>query len=191
MQPHKRRIPCATGIATLLTVAVVTGTPQTPPGTYTLVAQAAPAATQGELVEDNNLRVGHRVGVGMASDFVIRALTAPASIQPGQPLTADIEVCNQGTLADYTSVDLYVSSDAVITPSEDVRVSRVSMNYLAPGDCQVVAAWGSTSGVTEGVKHLGAIADVTNSEPELFEDNNAHTAAGWAWATGPTSSSSQ
>lgn len=155
--------------------AVVTGTPTAPPGTYTLVAQADAAATVSELVEDNNVRAGHRVGVGMAPDFVVRAITAPASIQPGQLLAAGVEVCNQGTVAADTSVDLYVSPDAVITPGADVLVSRVHTNSLAPGDCQVVAAEGHTFGVTEGVKYVGAIADVTNSRPELFEDNNAHT----------------
>ncbi|WP_158513097.1 CARDB domain-containing protein [Myxococcus hansupus] len=165
---------------------VVAGTPHLfEHGTHTLDAHVDPSGMVNELVEDNNARVGHRVGVGMLPDLVIRAITGPASIQPGQPLSADIEVCNQGTHPIDTSVDLYVSSDADITPGADVHVGRVYSNFLAPGDCQVVTASGDTFGVTPGAKYLGAIADVMNNVPELFEDNNAHTGPRLGVGNGP------
>ena len=165
---------------------VVAGTPHMlADGTHTLDAHVDPSATVSELVEDNNTRVGHRVGVGMRPDLVIRAITGPASLQPGQPLTADIEVCNQGTLPADTTVDLFVSSDAVITPAADVFVRQVYTNVLGPGDCQVVTATGDTFGVTPGAKYLGAIADVPNAVPELFEDNNAHTGPRLGVGNGP------
>ncbi|WP_194717551.1 CARDB domain-containing protein [Comamonas sp. JC664] len=167
------------------TVFVAGTPPMLVDGTYALNAQVDPSAVVNELVEDNNVRVGHRVGVGMRPDLVIRAITGPASLQPGQPLSADVEVCNQGTTAADASVDLYVSSDADITPGADVHVGRVYSNLLGPGDCQVVTVAGNTFGVTPGAKYLGAVADAPNHVPELFEDNNVHTGPRLGVGNGP------
>ena len=160
----------------------LTGTPAPiSEGTYTLGARVDPAKAVAELIEDNNVGTGNRIGVGWRPDFVIKSVTGPASIQPGQPLTAHIEVCNQGTLTDQTLVDLYVSSDAIITPhmpsqsSPDVFVNRTPTDMIAPGDCQTVTIEGNTYGVMEGANYLGAAVDVPNNIPEFFEDNNVHT----------------
>ncbi|WP_158079855.1 CARDB domain-containing protein [Archangium sp. Cb G35] len=150
-------------------------------GTYTLGARVDPALAVAELVEDNNAGTGNHVGVGWRPDFVITSVTGPASIQPDQPLSANIEVCNRGTLADRAYVDLYVSSDAIITPqvppqaSSDVFVNHALTNILAPDECQTLSIEGSTYGVMEGANYLGAAVDVANHLPEFFEDNNVHT----------------
>ena len=85
-------------------------------GAYYLGAVIDAQNTQPELMEDNNSNSGYRMGVGNRADFIVKSVTGPASAQPGQQVTAQVEVCNQGTMDGSTDVEVYLSADAVITP---------------------------------------------------------------------------
>ncbi|WP_164021941.1 CARDB domain-containing protein, partial [Pyxidicoccus trucidator] len=83
-------------------------------GPYHLGAVVDPSNNRPELLEDNNSSSGYRIGVGDAPDFVVTSVTGPTSVQDGQPLTAQVTVCNHGTRPGDTLVELYLSADATI-----------------------------------------------------------------------------
>ncbi len=150
-------------------------------GPHYLGAVVDPQNSRTELIEDNNAKVGNRIGVGYWPDFVVSAVTGPASAQQGQQITASVTVCNQGTQAGHTWVELYLSKDATITPptpslppyTQDVLVNGEATDYLVPGQCQALSISGPASTYLEGAHYLGAVADPQNSHQELIEDNNA------------------
>ncbi|MCP3141926.1 CARDB domain-containing protein [Pyxidicoccus xibeiensis] len=160
--------------------ATVTGTPGPfQEGTYFVGAIVDRANTVPEFVETNNTKAGSRIGVGDRPDFVVQSVTGPASIQQGQWLAASVRVCNQGTRAEMTPVELYLSADTVISPntpsqpSTDAFVGRAFSEFLAPGACQTVTVEGFASGMLpEGAYYLGAAVNPQNQAPEFFVDNN-------------------
>ncbi|WP_309895417.1 CARDB domain-containing protein [Archangium sp.] len=147
-------------------------------GPWYLGAAVDPGGYRPELLEDNNTLAGTRMGVGNKPDFVVTSVTGPASVKPGQPFTATVTVCNQGTMGDSTDVELYLSSDAVITPAvppgppTDQPVGMVPVGYLNPGQCQTSSLSSNAYVPSEGAWYLGAVADPGNYRPELFDDNN-------------------
>ncbi|WP_257446546.1 CARDB domain-containing protein [Archangium lipolyticum] len=147
-------------------------------GAWYLGAVADPDNQRPETLEDNNNRVGNRIGIGDEADFVVKAVNGPASARSGQSFTASVTVCNQGTRPDSTDVELYLSSDTVITPQEtpppsgDLPLGRVSTGYLHPEQCQTLSLPGPISTPSNGVWYLGAVADPDSQRTELFEDNN-------------------
>ncbi|MCP3098832.1 hypothetical protein LZ198_08080 [Myxococcus sp. K15C18031901] len=162
----------------------VTANVQTPPGTWFVGAIADASRSVTELQEGNNTRKGTRVAVGMLPDLVVTAITAPPSLLPGQPLSASLTLCNQGTLpvASPTTAELYLSKDAVITPNSpgrpapDFLVGIATLQEpLAVGACREVVVQSTPTSVAPDVYYLGAVVDVFQSVPELFEDNNVTT----------------
>ncbi len=158
----------------------VQGAPRLPAeGPYYLGAVVDPSESRPELIEDNNARVGTRIGLGAKADFIISAVTGPVSAHAGQPITASVTVCNQGTVADGTDVELYLSSDAVITvpeapsPYTDRPLVRMPSQLLQPGQCQTLSMTGSASVPAEGPYYLGAVADPYERRAELIKDNNS------------------
>jgi subtilase family serine protease len=147
-------------------------------GTWYLGAATDPGGYRPELIKDNNTLAGTRMGVGHKPDFVVTSVTGPASVKPGQPFTATVTVCNQGTMGDSTDVELYLSSDAVITkamppgPTTDQPVGMIPVGYLNPGQCQTSTQSSNAYVPSEGAWYLGAVVDPGNVRPELFEDNN-------------------
>ena len=151
-------------------------------GAVYLGAVVDPGGYSAELIEDNNSKVGDRVGVGHGVDYVVTAVKTPVpSVKPGQSLTVQVTVCNQGTQADSggTGVVVLLSADAVIqlpgyTPatSEDNVLNGTSVPPLAVGQCVTVPVSGNVSTPFEAV-HLGAVVDPGNYNPELLEDNNS------------------
>jgi subtilase family serine protease len=143
-------------------------------GPWYLGAAADPGSYRPELLEDNNTLAGTRIGVGYKPDFVVTSVTGPASVKPGQPFTATVTVCNQGMESDSTDVELYLSSDAIITSGQELPLGMVPTPYLHPGQCQTLSRVVTTSPYLpyEGAWYLGAAADPSNYRPELFEDNN-------------------
>ncbi|WP_275900433.1 CARDB domain-containing protein, partial [Pyxidicoccus trucidator] len=83
-------------------------------GPYHLGAVADPLNNRQELLEDNNSSSGYRIGVGNRPDFVITSVTGPTSTEDGQPLIAQVTVCNHGTTSGDSHVELYLSADAII-----------------------------------------------------------------------------
>ncbi|PTL80344.1 hypothetical protein DAT35_29625 [Vitiosangium sp. GDMCC 1.1324] len=147
-------------------------------GAWYLGAAADPSNYRPELIEDNNTLAGTRIGVGNKADFIIKSVTGPASATPGQQFIASVTVCNQGTQGDSTDVELYLSSDATITPTTtpgpttDQPLGRMPTSYLSPGQCQTLSMSTSAWAPSEGAWYLGAAADPSNYRPELIEDNN-------------------
>ncbi len=147
-------------------------------GAWYLGAVADPYNNRPELIENNNTLAGTRMGVGNKADFIVTSVKGPASVTSGQQFTATVTVCNQGTMGDYTDVELYLSADAIITPATppgpptDQPLGVLSTNYLNPGQCQTLSKSASAWPPSEGAWYLGAVADPYNNRPELIEDNN-------------------
>ncbi|MCP3144538.1 CARDB domain-containing protein [Pyxidicoccus xibeiensis] len=142
-----------------------------------------------ELREDNNITVGGLMGVGNRADLVVTELSAPTSVRDGDPFTATVKVCNQGTTLTAnpygTHVELYISMDTTLTqpesgapwPSDQHLVSNAQVGPLAAGQCLTLTlqAWAYRPPASQGpgAFFLGAIVDPAGAEPELREDNNA------------------
>lgn len=141
-----------------------------------------PAGVSPEFFKDNNALAGSRIPVASGPDLVVRAVSAPPSVEKGLPLTARVTVCNEGTQPSGSSpVDVFLSTDSQLTP-QDMPVGGAPVPSLEPGRChtQDIAI---NSGKPEGVYTLGAIVDAMgNSVFELREDNNG--AVGGALAIG-------
>ncbi|EAU66582.1 fibronectin type III domain protein, putative [Stigmatella aurantiaca DW4/3-1] len=158
----------------------VEGNSQVPlPGAYYLGAAVDPLNEVPEIRENNNIKTGHRVGVGEGADFIISEVSGPASARFSEPITASVQVCNQGTAWGSTDVVLYLSDDAVITvpvspgPHTDQPLGSPRTVELAPGGCKTVSLSGSAGSLEEGPYYLGAVADPFNGVSEFLEDNNA------------------
>jgi hypothetical protein len=166
----------------------------TPVEAWYLGAMMDPYGSRLELIEDNNTHTGHRMGVGYKADFIVTSVKGPASMQPGQPFTAQVTVCNQGNNGDSTEVGLFLSEDATLrppsptNPPEDAQVGNVYTPYLTPGQCVMLPVSGnaypppSNSPTPVEAWYLGAMADPYSSRPELIEDNNTH--AGYRMGVG-------
>ncbi|MFP2910183.1 CARDB domain-containing protein, partial [Pyxidicoccus sp. 3LFB2] len=156
-----------------------------PEGAYHLVAVVDPGNHRAELIEDNNAHADFVLGVGHRADFIVKAVQAPASVQPGQSLTAQVTVCNQGTLSDSADVALFLASEPFSRPApgEEMLVTylgQAPVGFLAPGRCATVPMTGTATlppPGSPGAYYLGALVDFSNQRPELIEDNNAHPGA--------------
>ncbi len=139
-----------------------------------------------ELFEDNNTRVGTRLGVGNGPDLMVRVVgSPPPSAQGGQSISAKFEVCNQGTQAtsDSVLVELFQSTDGTVT-SQDKPIGGTSLPRLAPGECRSTLVSGSISS-PDGLYTLGALVDPHHSVAELLEDNNLAPSGVLAVGLGP------
>ncbi|HYH97764.1 CARDB domain-containing protein, partial [Hyalangium sp.] len=148
-------------------------------GTWYLGAVADPADDTFELNEANNSRASHPVGVGHRPDFLLQAVSGPASISPGVPFAASVKVCNQGTVGGDAQVQLVLSEDATIsfTPNgspeeQDLPLTSFASGLLEPGQCTTQQVQASVQPPHEGAWYLGAVADPANAVPELIETNN-------------------
>ncbi|NMO15136.1 hypothetical protein HPC49_04345 [Pyxidicoccus fallax] len=154
-------------------------------GAFYLGAIVDPSQSEPELREDNNATAGSLVGVGHASDLVVTEVKGPASVRPGDAFTATVTVCNQGTVLAYApSVELYLSMDATLAlsgpglpaPTGQQPLGMVPVPSLEVGQCVTrsanVTASPPPAWQGDGALYLGAIADPSQSEPELREDNN-------------------
>ncbi|WP_437739822.1 CARDB domain-containing protein [Sorangium sp. So ce1504] len=147
-----------------------------PEGAYHLGAIAHENGWDEELITSNNALAGGLLGVGYQPDLVVSAVSGPPSATPGGIIDALVTVCNQGTTPSYGSnVELYVSSDAIITAA-DAPLGGDSVPYLDPGQCATRTFQPSVY-VPDGAYHLGAIVDPYDGVPELIENNNATAGA--------------
>nr|WP_281404489.1 CARDB domain-containing protein [Pyxidicoccus fallax] len=142
-----------------------------------------------ELREDNNILVGDLMGVGERSDLVVTELSAPTTVRDGDPFTATVKVCNQGTTAlasPYgTHLELYISMDTTLTPptpnmpwpTDQHLVGNIQVSPLAAGQCETLSVQGYAyrppASQGPGSFFLGALVDPGHTEEELREDNNA------------------
>ncbi|MFY0574009.1 hypothetical protein ACN28S_06250 [Cystobacter fuscus] len=92
---------------------------------FHLGAMVDPRYFPDELRTDNNTHPGYLLGLGHDADFVISAVKGPASVDFGQPLTAQVTVCNQGTRLDHSRVFLVLSQDENIRPPRPPGLPRI------------------------------------------------------------------
>jgi hypothetical protein len=143
-----------------------------PEGAWHVGAWVNRAQAVGELTDSNNLRVGHTVTVGRGPDFTVSAVSGPASLVGGgtEPAGFQATVCNVGTLAGSTEVEVYLSEDAALT-AEDARVGSAAVEALEPGQCTPVSVSGPVA-VNSGRRFVAAWVDGAARVTELREDNN-------------------
>ncbi|WP_404362095.1 CARDB domain-containing protein [Corallococcus coralloides] len=156
-----------------------------PPGTPLYLGAIADApGSVLELREDNNTFVQGPVGVGNGPDLIIRSVTGPASVRPGDPLQATATVCNTGFQSANT-VDVRVvlsSAPSLAAPSTQPRpmtelpVANFSVPYLGAGQCATRTVQGPANSPygspVDQPLYLGAIVDLPQGVLELREDNN-------------------
>ncbi|MBZ4421162.1 CARDB domain-containing protein [Myxococcus sp. RHSTA-1-4] len=159
-------------------------------GAYYLGAIVDAYQSEYELREDNNSTVGGLMGVGYRADLVVTELSGPASVRGGDPFTATVTVCNQGTEYTYNppQVALYLSMDTTLTapvmsgpgmpmPTDQAPIGVLSLPSLNAGQCVTqdvnVNANLPPDAQGDGAYYLGAIVDAFQSEQELREDNNS------------------
>ncbi|ATB40727.1 hypothetical protein CYFUS_006183 [Cystobacter fuscus] len=132
-------------------------------------------------------RVSPLTESGDQADFVITSVTGPKSVEPGQTLTAQVTVCNQGSRSGTTRVALLLSEDehprvpSTTEPPEDLLLGDAPVTSLAAGQCTTVSISGTAQRPPSApayawgwALHLGAVVDPDGSTPELHEDNNAY-----------------
>jgi subtilase family serine protease len=127
-----------------------------PEGMWYVGAIVDRSNTEPELQEDNNTRVGNFLMWGAFPDYVV-SLHAPASLLPGQPFTARMSVCNQGSLdISLLSLTLHASADVTVT-REDLELGSVGDFSHALGGCLELQV--TSAGLPEGTWYLGAIVE--------------------------------
>jgi subtilase family serine protease len=183
-------LPLAAGQCQTLTVPASANAPQDAvmDGALFLGAIIDAGRYVSELREDNNVTVGGLMGVGNLPDLVITDVSGPASVRHGDPFTASVEVCNQGTSLSGSSygsmLGLFISTGTTLTPMgpgpmpmEQVMVASVQVDPLAPGQCTTLSVQGGAylppAAQGAGSFYLGAYVDPYKNESELREDNNA------------------
>ena len=150
-----------------------------PDGAWYVGAIADTYNSSAETNEANNARTGPLVGVGSAPDIVVSSITVPDSASQGEYFTSTVTVCNQGTVAGETNVQLVLSEDTTILFSydappetQDLPVASFSSDYLEAGQCRKQQVQLSFSAPHDGAWYLGAVVDPGHSLQELIETNN-------------------
>ncbi|MDY7230220.1 CARDB domain-containing protein [Hyalangium rubrum] len=149
-------------------------------GGWYLGAVADPGNSHEELIESNNTKASALMGVGHGPDYVIQAVSVPASVVPDQSFTASVTVCNQGTEYGNTEVQLVLSADTDIRFSynappygQDWPVTSFGSGPLEPGQCRTEQVQTSLPALEmDRVWYLGAVANPSNYEEELIQSNN-------------------
>lgn len=165
------------------------------PGVYFIGGIVDEMESTLELLEDNNVFVGDRVGVGNDPDLVIDSIVAPPSVRQGDAFNVDVTVCNQGTETAYTTeIVVLLSEDETIVSSPshpnpdqmDFRVGQTTLRDPLPASgCRTETVLGYASTDFDGPHFVAAIADEFDSQPELREDNNLRVGATVAVGSGP------
>ena len=93
---------------------------------------------------------------------------------PGESLSLDVIVWNQGTAASpSTTLRFYASSDPIITPA-DTEIAAIPVSALSPNGT-IAASTELTAPFTLGIYHYGACVDAVSDDPR--PDNDCSTAA--------------
>ncbi len=147
------------------------------PGTYYIGAIADATNVQVESDENNNWLAGETIVVVRDVDLVMSAVSVAATnVARGATFTINNTETNQGTTwmsATSNTVKFYLSLDNVITTTDIALTGTRTVTALAAG-----ASSNASTTVTVpltaalGTYYVGAIADVTNLQPETNESNN-------------------
>ncbi|MEM9489795.1 MAG: CARDB domain-containing protein, partial [Myxococcota bacterium] len=152
-------------------------------GPYYIIARIDAYQVEDEAFEDNNLLVGDRIGVGNRPDFVITAISGPATAQPSSHADVTVTTCNQGQSGGSVHGEVYLSSDTVINESDNSVAPLMSV-HLEPDECHTETRQVWIDG-PDGTYYLGVITDSGNTESELIEDNNTAVSQRIGVGTGP------
>ncbi|MFZ5440216.1 MAG: CARDB domain-containing protein [Myxococcota bacterium] len=164
----------AAGACVAQQIQTVAVTPFSGIATAWLGAVADANGTTAELSESNNARAAP-LQLGIAPDFTVTS-TTPTTLAMGRPFAIPATVCNRGTSAGTTSVDLVFSSDSFVAlgPGQlDSSLARVTIS-LAAGACGGVSLEGVATSPTgqPGLVSIGLIVDALDGVRELSEANN-------------------
>jgi len=131
-----------------------------------------------ELRTDNNTRASDSpMGVGFKPDFVVKSVTGPANVRPGDPFTVSVAVCNEGTESGNPYTHLVLSADRNIQLPfgqpylEDYPLAPVNVGSLQPGQCVTKQVQANAWAPQDGVWYLGAAIEPLPFN-ELRTDNN-------------------
>lgn len=150
-----------------------------PPGTYYVGAIADDQAQVSEANESNNARASATTtvvaAVGVLPDFVVDAVTAPATGTIGSTIFVSGMVHNQATVTTGTfRAGFYLSPDATITTADllfGACTYPAGMAANAVDDCNGPITVPNT--LQPGTYYVGAIADDQSLITESNEANNA------------------
>ncbi|WP_224367638.1 CARDB domain-containing protein [Hyalangium versicolor] len=158
-------------------------------GTFYLGAVVAPVNGEPELSESNNSLADSRISIGEEPDFVVSAITGPASVELDSFALYSVTVCNQGTAGGSADFELYLSEDAIITPEGPDRpdvdhlLGSHSTYYLDPGECRTQEVGGYAR--SQGTYYVGAVVNGDRDIDELREDNNTRVGDRLSVGSGP------
>ncbi len=108
-------------------------------------------------------------------DLAVRAISGPATIDPGTVVTLGDTVCNHGyNAAGGFDVRYYLSSDAQITTADQYIGARTLSGLAANNTCNSGSiTWSVGTSQPPGSFYIGAIADSANAVAEINKNNNA------------------
>lgn len=159
---------------------------QVPPGPHTLTAVGT--SSTGPIT---SAPVAFTTAPSVGPDFTVTITSAPSIVAPGESFTAQLNVCNAGTISGSTSVELFFSADNIITSPRngptDLFVGGAPVSLLA-GECKPVtiqANAGTPPGATQPAVFLGAMVDSFGSVIETNEANNTSSVQSIAVGQGP------
>ncbi len=145
-------------------------------GTYFIGAVADYTNSVVEADESNNSLAGNQLTVtNLPPDLTLASVSGPSSGGTGQSITAAVTMKNQGAgNASGFYVNLYLSTDAVITTADTFIGNVFINNGLAAGAQQTVNITGKIPvSLATGTYYVGAIVDSGNAVKESDETNNS------------------
>jgi hypothetical protein len=131
------------------------------------------SSSSPELLEINNTRVSQPFGVGSLPDFTVSSITVPPTVNPMNPFTTSVTVCNQGTRPGDTDLELSVVSGPDEQPLRSINTFY--LGSLEAGQCVTQDVSAELGYLGHGPFHLRARTDAGDFRWELLEGNNTRT----------------
>ena len=148
--------------------------PETPEGTYSIIAWSdAPGAIR-ELDEANNIR-SRTVSVG--PDLTVSLLVPPSSAAAGAAIALTEAVLNRGSAAPASTMRFYLSRGALRAPGDPEIGSRIVPALGLNATSRNSTTLTIPAGTPAGAYHVIAECDADDVVTELVETNNARARA--------------
>ncbi len=152
-----------------------------------LIARANHTGTVTELLTHNNVRAVGPLATVDGPDLTVSSGVVPPVAMSG-PFTAQVTVCNPGTLVASTEVSLFGSPDEVLDrgfgPAGDWFLGTTSVPNLEPRSCRTVPVTGPLPG-HEPRLVVFAVVDPQGTVSEALESNNTRRIGDVAIGSGP------
>ncbi len=155
-------------------VRTLSGNITVPAGVYYLGVIADPQDLTQEFLESNNTYSLGQFGVGLLPDFVATEVTAPTSLEPGDPFTVTVRVCNQGTQGGNVDVRLSLAQTPQSAPMLPA-LGQAPATYVNAGQCVTRSISGTTPYLDDAGYFLVAQVDPGQAVAEFLEGNNTHS----------------